>query len=106
MSDEHITRRSLADRRKGKTDWARVRRMSEAEIERAAAEDLDNPPWTEEELRAAELLMPSEEPKVAVSIRLDPEIVDYFKRQGTGYQSRINAVLLAYVRSRTQRRKG
>jgi putative transcriptional regulator len=31
------------------TDWARVNAMTEEEIERNAAEDPDNPPWTEEE---------------------------------------------------------
>ena len=40
---------------------------------------------------------PQNEKKIALSIRLDPEIVDYFKEQGKGYQSRINAVLLDYV---------
>lgn len=43
-----------------KTDWERVKRMSEEEIERGAAEDADNPPWTEEELEAARLVLPSD----------------------------------------------
>lgn len=37
----------------GRTDWDRVRAMSEEEIERGAQEDPDNPPWTEAELAAA-----------------------------------------------------
>jgi uncharacterized protein (DUF4415 family) len=37
------------------------------------------------------------EPKEAVSIRLNHFVLDYFKRQGRGYQSRINAVLRHYV---------
>lgn len=105
MSEKRITRRTLESRRKGKTDWERVRRMSEEEIERGAAEDADNPPWTEAELEAARLVLPSERPKVPISIRLDPEVVEYFKAQGSGYQSRINAVLRAYVRSRRGGRK-
>jgi uncharacterized protein (DUF4415 family) len=79
--------------------------MSEEEIEQGAAADADNPPWTEAELEAARLCLPSQEPKVPVSIRLDSEIVDFFKEEGAGYQSRINAVLLAYVRSRRGKRK-
>lgn len=106
MSEERITGRTLAGRRKGKTDWGRVKRMSEEEIERGAAEDADNPPWTDAELHAARLVLPSEGPKVPVSIRLDSEVLDYFKEQGAGYQSRINAVLLAYVRSHRGKRKG
>lgn len=106
MNDKQITRRTLVSRRKGKTDWERIRRMSEEEIERGAMADADNPPWTAAELEAARLILPSQGPKVPVSIRLDSEIVDYFKEQGPGYQSRINAVLLAYVRRRRSRRKG
>jgi uncharacterized protein (DUF4415 family) len=41
---------------------------------------------------------------VPVLMRLDSEILDYFKQQGSGYQGRINAVLLAYVRSRGGKR--
>jgi uncharacterized protein (DUF4415 family) len=36
--------------------------------------------------------------KVAVSIRLDPEITEFFKATGLGWQTAINAVLLRYVR--------
>lgn len=38
--------------------------------------------------------------KVPVSIRLDADVVDFFKDQGPGYQSRINAVLRTYMRAR------
>ncbi|MGH7575253.1 MAG: BrnA antitoxin family protein [Longimicrobiales bacterium] len=51
----------------------------------------------------AELVFPSGERKVPVSIRLEPEVIEFFKREGPGYQSRISAVLLAYVRSRRRR---
>jgi uncharacterized protein (DUF4415 family) len=36
---------------------------------------------------------PAENPKVAVSLRLDPEVVDWFKRSGSGWQTRINQAL-------------
>ena len=36
--------------------------------------------------------------KQQISIRLDKEIVEYFKTAGKGYQSKINAVLREYVR--------
>lgn len=98
MSEKHIVRRTVAERRPGKTNRAKLRSKSEAEIERAALEDEDNPLWTEEELQGARLVLPSGEPRVPVSIRLDREVIDYFKAQGAGYQSRIGAVLLSYVR--------
>ena len=100
MSEKRITRRTLTNRGRGGTDWDRVRGMSEDEIEANAAANLDNPPWTDAELQAAEMVLPDGEPKVPVSIRLDAEVLDFFKQGGRGYQSRINAVLLGYVRSR------
>lgn len=103
MSEQRITRRTLADKRRGRTDWNRLRDMSEVEIEANAAADADNPPWTAAELAAAELVLPTEEAKMPVSIRLDAEVLDYFKAAGRGYQSRINAVLLGYVRSQERR---
>lgn len=35
----------------------------------------------------------SERPKVPVTMRIDPDVLDYFKRQGPGWQSRINEIL-------------
>jgi uncharacterized protein (DUF4415 family) len=35
--------------------------------------------------------------KAAVSLRLDADVLDWFRAQGTGYQTRINAVLRAYM---------
>jgi uncharacterized protein (DUF4415 family) len=34
--------------------------------------------------------------KAAISLRLDAEVLDWFKAQGPGYQTRINAILKAY----------
>ncbi len=36
-------------------------------------------------------------PKERISLRLDPEVLDWFKKDGPGYQTRINAVLKSYV---------
>lgn len=88
MSEQRITRRTLADRRRGRTDWDRLGAMGEEEIKANTASDLDNPPWTEAELQAAELVLPGEEPKVPVSIRLDSEVLDYFKQGGRGRLTR------------------
>ena len=35
--------------------------------------------------------------KAAISLRLDADVLDWFKSQGAGYQTRINAVLRAYM---------
>jgi uncharacterized protein (DUF4415 family) len=41
---------------------------------------------------------PSENPKQAVSLRLDQDVIAHFKRKGAGWQSRINAVLRAHAK--------
>ena len=43
----------------------------------------------------AELRMP--ENKKGIFLRIDPETLNWFKKQGKGYQTRINAVLRSYV---------
>jgi uncharacterized protein (DUF4415 family) len=37
------------------------------------------------------------ERKTSLSLRLDPVVVEWFRKQGPGYQTRMNAVLKAYV---------
>ena len=57
----------------------------------------DIPELTEEFFQNAKLVMPKK--KQPVSLRLDEDIVNWFKKQGKGYQSRINAVLSAYIQT-------
>jgi uncharacterized protein (DUF4415 family) len=63
----------------------------------ARVKDSDNPAWTEDMLGAPVLRRgrgPQFTPtKVLTSIRLDADILEFFKSQGAGYQSRINAAL-------------
>jgi uncharacterized protein (DUF4415 family) len=39
--------------------------------------------------------------KLNISIRLDKDVIDYFKAEGAGYQTRINEVLRAHIRANT-----
>lgn len=75
-----------------------VAEMTDAEIDAAIASD---PEWAELEpidWTRADVVVPPR--KQAISIRLDQDLIDFFKREGPGYQKRINAVLRAYVRER------
>jgi len=103
MTEERITRVSRKELAKMKdlTDWARVNAMTEEEIERNAAEDPDNPPWTEEEWARARVVFP--QGKEPVTLRLDKDILHWFKQRGRGYQTRINAVLRAFVGAQKQK---
>lgn len=57
----------------------------------------DIPELDEDFFARAKLTKPS--PKRQVTIRFDADVLEWFKAQGKGYQSRINAVLRAYVQS-------
>jgi len=103
MSEKRITRRGPGQPKQGRTNWKALRQMTDDQAAAAAVGDVDNPPWSDEDLRSAELVWPTAEPKVPVSIRLDREVLEYFKAEGPGYQSRISAVLRSYVRSRRGR---
>ncbi|MCJ2065414.1 BrnA antitoxin family protein [Methylobacterium sp. J-088] len=88
----------MLERQPGVTDLARISALSDAEIAAAVADDPDAAPLDIDWARA-EVVVPAR--KVAVSIRLDADILDYFRDGGGGYQSRINAVLRSYVRACT-----
>jgi uncharacterized protein (DUF4415 family) len=102
MKKENIVTRKWGDRRKGKTDWARLDKLSEEDIANAVANDPDAVPidvdWSD-----AVLIMPTR--KKAISIRVDEDVLDYFKSQGDGYQRRINAVLRSYMQQKAKPKK-
>lgn len=45
----------------------------------------------------ADVALPEQTRKKLISLRVDPEVLDFFKAQGPGYQTRMNAVLTAYM---------
>jgi len=101
MRNERIIRRRWGERRKGKTDWAAVDALTDKEIEAAVRSDPDAVPldvdWSE-----AVLVIPPK--KKAISIRVDEDVLDYFKREGGGYQRRMNAVLRSYMQQKRKKR--
>ena len=64
--------------------------MRDAEVDVSGTPEL-----SEDFFKTATLKLPK--PKRSVTLRLDPDVVDWFKHQGKGYQTRINAVLRMYV---------
>ncbi len=81
---------------KSRTDWKRVRSQTDEDIERAVASDPDAAPIMDQAWwREARVVVPT--PKVPVSVRLDRDVLEWFKDQGPRYQSRINAVLRAFM---------
>ena len=90
---EKITRRKLGEIREDRTDWARVDAMTEEELERNIAADPDSDlpgvDWTK-----GRLVLPQR--KQSVHLRVDPDVLQWFRGQGRGYLTRMNAVLKAY----------
>jgi uncharacterized protein (DUF4415 family) len=95
MSAGNTTRISLtaALKASGNTDWARLEREALQEAEPTAEDEFD---WAKAEL----LRRPG---KQAVSLRIDDDLLVYFKATGKGYQTRINAVLRAFVEAQKKR---
>jgi uncharacterized protein (DUF4415 family) len=92
----------LRARGESRTDLARVLAKTDAEVERDIAADIDFKDVPKNWYEAAKAVMPA--PKKLLSLRLDADVVDWFKRQGPGYQTRINAVLRAFVKQAGKRR--
>jgi uncharacterized protein (DUF4415 family) len=79
---------------KGRTDFKRLRTMRDADIDDSDIPQLDKSFW-----KAAKLVMP--EPKDRLTIRVDHDVVEWLKKDGSGYQTRINAILRSYMRARS-----
>ena len=69
------------------------------EIDYSDIPELDESFWAE-----AELVIP--ETKERITLRVDRDILAFFRDEGRGYQTRINAVLRAYVEGQRARRAG
>lgn len=102
MKKEIIVTRKWGDRRKGKTDWSRFDALTDDDIAKAVANDPDAVPidldWSKAELVTFVKKKP-------ISIRVDEDVLDYFKKQGDGYQRRMNAVLRSYMQQTSKPKK-
>jgi len=83
-------------------DWEAFKRLSDEEVEARARADPDAQPTAAAFWKNAVVSMPA--PKQILSIRIDPDILRWFKKGGRGYQTRINAVLKSYVEAQKRKR--
>ena len=70
------------------TDWAKVDALKDEEQDYSGNPQVDDSFWAEA------VLLPG---KQQVTLRLDRDVLRYFKSRGKGYQTAINAVLRRYV---------
>ena len=101
MSEKHSKAQSThSSRGRTRTGWRYLERVTDNELAAAIARDRDAAPpdidWSN-----AVIVVPAK--KKAISIRVDPDVLDFFKNEGPGYQRRINAVLRSYVEQKQKR---
>ena len=79
---------------KSETDWERVRSMKDEEI------DFTDNPKVSPEMFARGILRKNLKPvksKSQLTLRIDQDVIEFFKSQGRGYQTKINQLLRAYM---------
>jgi len=67
-----------------------IKKIRDEDIDFSDIPETDAAFWAE-----AEVVMP--QPKKAISLRIDPDVFDWFQKAGKGYQTHINAVLRSYM---------
>ena len=105
----------MNEQNKTKTNWARIDALTDEQLTQNALEDPDNPPLTDDDLAkarpasevlhellgqelATEMLKKRGRPrkestKQQVTLRISPEVIEYYRSTGRGWQSRIDQVL-------------
>jgi uncharacterized protein (DUF4415 family) len=102
--DERIVRYSLENLPKGQTDWKRVDKLTDEEIEAAIRDDPDAAPICDEQwFEKAQLVIPANLKHLWVQI--DEDLMVWFRQQGEDWPAKINAALRDYVDGRRKGRK-
>lgn len=80
---------------RSRTDWKRVLAMRDDQI------DLTEIPQVNEAWFREAVFVPGK--KQQVTLRIDPDVIAFFRKQGRGYQTAINAVLRKYMQARKRK---
>ena len=79
-------------KRRSKTDWKRVDALRDSDI------DFSEMPELGRDFFARATIWPG--PKKQITLRLDPDVLTFFRKHGRGYQTTINAILRRYMEAR------
>lgn len=80
--------------KKSQTDWKRIDAMTDEDI------DLEETPEIPAEMFARSIVRRGLKPvsrKTQLTLRIDSDVLEFYKKQGAGYQTKINALLRAYM---------
>jgi len=101
-NEEHISihtseeLKAMNDRGEDRSDWSYVRSLTDEELEASIDfEDEGYPDWST-------IRVSSPAAKKQITVRFDPDIIEWFQGQGPGYQTRMNAVLHSYVLAKSK----
>ncbi len=84
-------------KRRSRTDWKRIDSLQDKDI------DYSDIPKQGPDFFTQAILWPG--PKKQITLRLDPDVLAFFRKTGRGYQTSINAVLRKYVEIAKSRRR-
>jgi uncharacterized protein (DUF4415 family) len=85
-------------KRQSRTDWKRIDAMQDEDI------DFSDAPELGPEFFTNAILWPG--PKKQITLRIDPDVLSFFRKQGRGYQSVMNSVLRKYMEARKENKRG
>jgi uncharacterized protein (DUF4415 family) len=86
--------KKVATSKKSRTNWKRVDALKDADI------DLSDVPEVPPQMFARAIVRRGLKPvprKAQVTLRVDSDVLAWFRKQGQGYQTKINALLKAYM---------
>ena len=90
MRKKPTSKKSTTD----ETDWKRINAMKDEDI------DFSETPEVTPEMFARGIVRRGLKPvrrKDQLTLRVDSDVVAWYRKQGSGYQTRINALLRAYM---------
>jgi uncharacterized protein (DUF4415 family) len=91
MKKRSTTTRSKTDQ----TDWKRIDAMKDEDIDLSDIPEITPEMFARAVRRRNFRVIPR---KKQLTLRVDSDVVDWYKKQGPGYQTRINSLLRAYMK--------
>ena len=101
MKKERISKLSFDQVLKSKTDHARLETMTAAEINFADASKVTPEAFARAIVRRGGVQVKAN--KIPLTLRVDPEVLEWFKSRGPGYQTEMGTLLRAYMEEHLKR---
>jgi uncharacterized protein (DUF4415 family) len=96
-----MKKRTISKRR-SKTDWKRINAMRDEDIDFSDIPPIPSEMFAKAVLRVGLKPVP---PKEQITLRIDADVLQWFRARGAGYQTQINALLRAYMEEHRRQRR-